>query len=139
MRESDPGMLGIPDDGRDRAKGEDDEQEIKIGPAEFKTQSRNEEEREKDRDQLERIREFAEKAQADEQSRERPPPGEVRAAFEREPEGVKRRHPKENRERINRQDEAPEVKDRRDIQCDHCPETGQRAEQVLRKIIKKQA
>ena len=90
-------------------------------------------------DQLERVGEFAKKSQADEKPGERPPPGEARAALEREPEGVERRYPKENRERINRQDEAAEVEDGSDIHCDHRPEAGQRAEQVPREIIEKQA
>ena len=138
MRQGDPGVVRIPNDRRNRAESENEQEQIKIGPPKFPTQSRQEEDK-NDRDQLERVGELAEKSEADEEPGERPPPGKERAAFERKPEAVERRYPEENRERIDRQDEAAEIEDRRDIQRDHRPETGQRAEQALGEIIKKQA
>src|SRR6266705_2291555 len=65
--------------------------------------------------------------------------GKIWTSFEREPESVKRRDPKENRERIDRHDHTSDIEDRQDIHDDDGPECGRGAEDSLGKIIKKQA
>ena len=58
------------------------------------------------------------------------PERKLRALFNREPEGEHRRHPKEDRERIDRHDERADVENRRDIERDHRPKAGVRVEQA---------
>ena len=68
MRESDPGVLVIPNQGRNQANHESAKEEIKTAPLEFAAMPRNERENENDRDELERIRVFAERTNTDEQA-----------------------------------------------------------------------
>ncbi len=139
MRERDPGVLGIPNERRNGAERADEKEQIKTRPHKFAAQLPGEKEDQQNREQLECVGEFAEKAKADEQPGERPPPGKPGAPLEGEPEGVKRRYPEENRERIDRQDEAAEIENGGDIKRDHSPEAGERAKQAGRKIIQQQA
>ena len=139
MRERDPGVLRIPNDRRNGAEGENERGANKGSAAEIRDAIRGRRRTSKNRDQLERVGEFAEKPKADEQPGERPPPGKERAPLERKPEGVERRHPEENRERIDRHDEAAEIENRRHVQRDDSPETGERAKETLGEIVKKQA
>src|SRR5437016_13994634 len=131
-------MLGIPDDRRECAEREYDEQRVKTGPSKFGPQARHEREHEKDRDEFEGVGEFAKKPEANQQPGEGPPPGKLRTFLERNPEGVEGRHPKENRERIDRHDQSTEIKDRRYVNGDDRPEASSGTEQSLRKIIEEQ-
>src|SRR5436305_5915277 len=88
-----PGVLRVPDDGRERAERERREEQIDAAPFEFAAQPRDEREHEHDRDQLERIRVFAKKPEANEQTGRGPEPGKIWTALKSEPESVERRHP----------------------------------------------
>src|SRR5688572_22032469 len=102
MEERDPGVLRVPDDGRHQANGESAEQEIEAWPLELAAMPRDEREHQQHRDELERVRIFAQKSQANEKTGRGPEPKRPRSSFEGDPEGEHRRRPKKDRERIDR-------------------------------------
>ena len=138
MTERRPGVLLHPNNGRDGRKQKGAEQCVKARAPELTPEARDEREHHHDRDELERVRVFAEKPKPDEQPRERPMPGKFRIAFQREPESVKRRDPKENRKRIDRHDEGADVKDGCDVEREHDPESSGGVEEPAREVVEEQ-
>src|SRR5476649_1330558 len=116
MRQRDPGVLRVPDDRRQRAKREDGEEKIEAGSPEFPAQSRNECKDEHDGDELESVGVLAKKSDPNQQTRDRPEPGKIRAALESQPERVYGCHPEENRERIDCHEEIADVEKRNGVE-----------------------
>src|SRR5437588_13002563 len=86
MTDRGPHAVRVPNDRRNGADREDDEQQIQRGPTEFTTVARHKCEHRDDRDELKCVRVFAKETEPDEQAGEGPPPRKFRAALERTPE-----------------------------------------------------
>src|SRR6476661_5900566 len=139
MRERDPGMLVIPDQRRQEAKCESEEEQIKPGPLEFATMPRRQREDEHDRDELKGVRVFGEKPEPDEQAGDEPESMGVRTFLQREPESEHGGDPEKDRKRIDRHHEIADVEERDGVERDHRPEPGALIEQFPREIIEQQA
>src|SRR4029453_15333632 len=86
MRQRNPGMLRVPDNRRDGAKREHDEQRIQTGPRKLLSEPGRQGEHEQNRNKLECVRVFGKKSKPNQQSGERPKQRETRTLFQRQPE-----------------------------------------------------
>ena len=79
------------------------------------SEPRREGQHQNNRNKLQRVGVFGKKPEPDQQSGQRPMPGELRAFFQRKPECKHGRQPEENRQRINRHHKRADVENGRNI------------------------
>src|SRR4051812_30216392 len=91
MIDRDPGVLRIPNNGWQGGDDENSEQSVEPRLLEFLAQPWRHDQDKQNRNYFQRIGEFAQESQTNEQTSQRPVPGKCRASFQGQPETKHRR------------------------------------------------